>query len=411
MKFRNRLARARTAGLSALLLLPLAAAAQTTNVYRPIAAGQIDLMSVPLLAVGGNAISNVFAAAPVDSIIYLWDLDLQNWTISQKTAEDWPGSDRILQPGEAFGFEPATAQTVVLTGTPLDFPFVFPVSARKSMLAVPLPETGIWGHCQLSWLLPPGSTVAFWDRPNQKWLGPYTNAPDGRWEAAAFHHLLLAGDGFAVEQPLGSPDVGWTQFEFSPPPAQTATVVRAVDSNQWDLISLPLQTDSGNVFGAFETNAPAGTQVLFYDAALTNFSGGTKSTKGWDAPTANRVVLPGESFFLKSPATNSLSLALSGTVPGSSVTNAVNERWTALGYPYPDEIAWTDTALASNLPTGALVYFWDGDRQRYDVFRKGPPAKGGWGAASNHVVLPGDGFIVRQPPGSTPFLWTQERGN
>lgn len=193
--------------------------------------------------------------------------------------------------------------------------------------------------------------------------------------------------------------------------AQTTNVYRPIPAGQWDLMSVPLQTDSGNVFGTFETNAPAGTQVLFYDDAVTNFSGGTKSTKGWDAPTANRVVLPGESFFLKSPAATGMVVSLAGTIPGSSVTNQIHGRWTALGYPYPDEIAWTDTALASNLPPGALVYFWDGDRQHYDVFRKGPPVRGGWGAASNHVVRPGDGFIVRQPPGSAPFLWIQERGN
>lgn len=411
MNMRNAYSRARAAGTAALLLLPFAAAAQTTNVIRPIEAGQVDLMSVPLVAVGGNAISNVFAEAADGSVIYLWDANLQAWTFSQKGPKDWPGSSRELQPGEAFFFEPAGAQTVVLTGTPLGFPFMIAVPARKSMLAVPLPESGIWGHCQLSWLLPPGSTVAFWDRPNGTWIGPFTNAPDGRWNSAAYHHLLLAGDGFAVEQPPGSPDVGWAQFEFSPPPAQTATVVRAATSNQWALMSVPLMTASGNAFGAFETNAPSGTQVYFYEPALANFVGESKSSKGWATPQSNRVVLPGESFFLKAPATNDISIALTGTIPVSSATNQVLARWTALGYPYPDNIVWTDTSLASNLPTGALVYFWDVDRQQYDTFRKGPPAKGGWGAASNRVIHPGDGFIVRQPLGSAPFLWIQERGN
>lgn len=194
--------------------------------------------------------------------------------------------------------------------------------------------------------------------------------------------------------------------------AQTATVVRTVDSNQWDLMSMPLLTASGNKFGAFETNAPVGTQVYFYDPAVSNFDGGTKNLKGWDAPRSNRVVLPGESFFLKTPATNGLSLALTGTVPVAPVTNQVLARWTALGYPCPDEIAWGNLALASNLPPGTLVYFWDVGSQEYDIYRKGPPAKGGWGAdASNHVVHPGDGFIVRQPLGSAPFPWIQERGN
>ena len=260
-------------------------------------------------------------------------------------------------------------------------------------------------------LPPPGSTVAFWDLPNQQWLGPYTNAPDGRWDSAAYHHLLLAGDGFAVEQPPGSPNIGWTQFEFSPPPAQTATVVRAAASNQWDLMSIPLLKASGNKFGAFETNAPSGTRVSFYDPAFTNFYAGNKGVKGWQPANSNRVVLPGESFFLKAPATNDMSIALTGTIPVSSVTNQVNARWSALGYPYPEDAIWTDTSLASNLPAGSLVYFWDVDRQQYDTFRKGPPAKGGWGSASNRVIHPGDGFFVRQPPGSAPFLWIQERGN
>ena len=53
MSIRNAHSRARAAGTAALLLLPFAAAAQTTNIIRPIAAGQTDLMSVPLVAVGG----------------------------------------------------------------------------------------------------------------------------------------------------------------------------------------------------------------------------------------------------------------------------------------------------------------------------------------------------------------------
>ena len=411
MNIRNAHSRARVVGTAALLLLPFAAAAQTTNVVRPIADGQVDLMSVPLVVEGGNAVSNVFAAAAVDSIIYFWDATLQTWNSSQKTAKDWPGDNRELIPGEAFFFEPAGAQTVVLTGTPPELPLTLTVPARKSMLSVPLPESGIWGHCPLSRQLPPGSTVAFWDRPNGAWLGPYTNAPDGQWETAAFDHVLLAGDGFAVTQPEGSPDLSWTEFGFTPPPAPVTNVVRALEADRGDLISMPLLTASGNKFGAFETNAPAGTAVYFYDAATTNFEGGIKSDKGWPTPQSNRVVLPGESFFLKSPTGGSFAVSVDGTSLCLPVTNQVNERWTALGYPFPDDVVWTDTSLASNLATGSLVYFWDLDEQQYQTYRKGPPAKGGWGSASNYVVHPGDGFFVRQPPGSAPFLWIQERGN
>jgi hypothetical protein len=187
-------------------------------------------------------------------------------------------------------------------------------------------------------------------------------------------------------------------------------ITRPVESNQWDLMSVPLIVSPTNKFGLVATNAAQGSTVFFYNPAASNYWGSAKGLKGWPAAASNRVVLPGESFFLWQPTTTGHAISVSGTVPVGPVTNQIHERWSALGYPYPVDVVWTDTSLSSNLPTGALVYFWNLGRQQYDIFRKGPPAKGSWGPASNHVIRPGDGFIVRQPPGSAPFLWVQERG-
>ena len=187
----------------------------------------------------------------------------------------------------------------------------------------------------------------------------------------------------------------------------TTNFARKTDTNQWDLMSVPLDISSSNKFGLVASNAAAGSVVYFYDPAISNFAGGQKSSKGWPSAQSNRMVLPGESFFLKTPADTGHVISVSGTFPGGPVTNQVSARWSALGYPYPVDVAWTDTSLSSNLPTGALVYFWSLGRQQYDICRKGPPAKGGWGVASNHVIHPGDGFIVRQPLGSAPFIWSE----
>ena len=189
--------------------------------------------------------------------------------------------------------------------------------------------------------------------------------------------------------------------------AQTTNISRWVESNQWDLMSVPLIVSPSNKFGHFSTNAAVGSIVYFYDPALTNFSGGTKSLKGWMTSISNRMVLPGESFFLKASPETSHVISVSGTVPVGPVTNQIHARWSALGHPYPVDVAWTDTSLSSNLPAGSLVYFWNLGGQSYDIYRKGPPAKGGWGPASNHVIHPGDGFFVRQPLGSTPFTWIE----
>ena len=192
--------------------------------------------------------------------------------------------------------------------------------------------------------------------------------------------------------------------------AQTGSIVRTVDAGRWDLMSVPVNISPSNKFGLVASNVVTGSIVYFYDPAATNFSGSIKSVKGWQPSTSNRMVLPGESFFLHASSSSGYAMDLHGDVPAGPVTNQVHERWSALGYPFPDETVWTDTALAGDLPVGSLVYFWDPGLGKFNAFRKGLPAKGGWGAASNHILSPGDGFIVRQPPGSAPFLWIQERG-
>lgn len=191
--------------------------------------------------------------------------------------------------------------------------------------------------------------------------------------------------------------------------AQTGSITRTVDADGWDLMSVPFFAAPTNKFGVIATNVSVGSRVYFYDSGLTNFSMTTKSLKGWPTTISMKPILPGESFFLHAYTNSGYTMDLHGDVPAGPVTNQVHERWSALGYPFPDETAWTDTALASDLPVGSLVYFWDADLGKFNTFRKGPAAKGGWGAASNHIISPGDGFVVRQPPGSAPFLWIQER--
>ena len=190
---------------------------------------------------------------------------------------------------------------------------------------------------------------------------------------------------------------------------QTIEIARTIGPTQFDLISIPLLTASNNQFAVMTTNAPNFSSAYFFDAPTTNFISAQKSGKGlWSAEAANRIILPGESFFLKSSPFADCEVTIQGMTPPSPVTHQIYERWSALGYPYPEDIQWTHTTLASNLPIGTLVYFWSRNAQQFQTFLKGPPAKGGWGtAATKFVIHPGDGFIVRQPPGSTPFIWTE----
>ena len=63
------------------------------------------------------------------------------------------------------------------------------------------------------------------------------------------------------------------------------------------------------------SNATVGSTVFFWDEALQVWSGGGKSTKGWQAAQSNRVVLAAEGFFLKDVG------------PTSSWTNSKPYTW------------------------------------------------------------------------------------
>ena len=78
-------------------------------------------------------------------------------------------------------------------------------------------------------------------------------------------------------------------------------------------MSIPLDsmTEADIVFGrtSVANEAPPGTWVYFWDETAQIWSGGAKSAAGggrWAAAQSNRVVLAGESFFMKDIGTNTV---------------------------------------------------------------------------------------------------------
>ena len=86
--------------LAGLLLLPLVAFGQAGFINRPIAAGQMDLLSVPFIVTGGNTVSNIFPTLPAGSVFYFWDDTLNTWTPVFGSSKDWaPIGSRQVLPG------------------------------------------------------------------------------------------------------------------------------------------------------------------------------------------------------------------------------------------------------------------------------------------------------------------------
>ena len=170
----------------------------------------------------------------------------------------------------------------------------------------------------------------------------------------------------------------------------------------------PSSEDGAFTFGDLEiaSDLGLGSSVLFWDAGSQAWSGGSKSGRGWPFAQANHVLLPGEACFVKNVGGDVTTTAL-GLVPTnatSSVAYAGSGAWTPMACPYPVEVTFGDTELASQLPQGSSVLFWDVARQKWSG---GAKSARGWAAAqANRVIAPGEGFFVQSPHAGT---WVADR--
>jgi len=171
-----------------------------------------------------------------------------------------------------------------------------------------------------------------------------------------------------------------------------------------DLIALsaPLNsmTDTQILFGAtsIADEAPVGSEVYFWDEVLQVWSPAAKSGKGWPAGAANRVLEPGEAFFLKgdAAAVSDVEVTITGEVPEDATLSRAIVGGSSLGTvgnPFPVDFTFGTSAVASNAAVGSEVYFWDVALQVWS-----PAAKSGKGwpaGAANRVILAAEGFFLK----------------
>lgn len=71
-----------------------------------------------------------------------------------------------------------------------------------------------------------------------------------------------------------------------------------------------------------------------------------------------------------------------------------------IGYPYPADIRWDHTGLASNAVPGDYIAFWNHYSQAYQIVTRG---ESGWPTNAARVIRPGEGFWFST---STTQTWT-----
>ena len=112
-----------------------------------------------------------------------------------------------------------------------------------------------------------------------------------------------------------------------------------------------------------------GSIVYFWNNNTLDWEYSTKSARGtWPAiQTTNlMMVSPGQAFFLRGPSgtKSNVVVSLLGELPveesmSVGVTGGNNFDMRAISM-YPIEVVFTNSAFATNLPGGSMVYFWNG---------------------------------------------------
>lgn len=182
-------------------------------------------------------------------------------------------------------------------------------------------------------------------------------------------------------------------------------------------LSIPLNNmnEAENVFGrtSVAQEAPQGSSVFFWDEVQQGWSGGAKALKGWSAGISNRIIAPGEAFFLKGAVGGGdVEVTITGEVPDDAQLTRVmsgGNALSAVANPYPVDFKFGESDLAINATQGSSVFFWDEVQQGWSG---GAKALKGWSAGiSNRVILAAEGFFLKEAAAVTdwdqtkPYTW------
>lgn len=193
-------------------------------------------------------------------------------------------------------------------------------------------------------------------------------------------------------------------------------IKKTIPANKLALISVPLDQESdegeGFVFQSVPaiSNMPVGSIVNFWDTQNQKWILQTKSAKsGWGVQK-NRLVAPGECFFIKNPGSTDYELVVSGEVPSDASISRVlpAAALQVVANPYPVPMVFTNFTFAQTLPNGSVANFWDVENQKWILQTKS--AKSGWGVQKNREIAPGEGLFVKPSTNvTTATTWTETR--
>lgn len=173
--------------------------------------------------------------------------------------------------------------------------------------------------------------------------------------------------------------------------------------NSFDSLGAPIAIS--NTFASL----PNQSRVHFWNGSTYVTIGRTLG--GWGAAGSN-VLNRGQGFWVEIPqaaASNTYTVFLMGEVPDDATkVVSVIPGFNMVGVPYPVATKFGDTRYAAVAPNQTRLHVWNGTG--YDTYSR---TLGGWGATTNLVLQPGQGFWMQYPVSfvatnlnlSKPYTW------
>ena len=137
-------------------------------------------------------------------------------------------------------------------------------------------------------------------------------------------------------------------------------------------ITLPLEPiGGGDAWLWSETTLaqqlPNGSYVYFWDSINSKWEPSWKFKNKWQGLGQTQTVAVGEAIFIRSATTAAAQqISLLGelpTDPTMPLTVTGSSNFDTIGVtPYPVEVPFASSALASNLPNNSYVYFWQNNK-------------------------------------------------
>jgi hypothetical protein len=166
---------------------------------------------------------------------------------------------------------------------------------------------------------------------------------------------------------------------------------------------------SGTIVDLIGDQLPVGSSVYVWDRTSNGYLSATRGARsGWSGTGATSLLLRGDAVWLV-PTKDGVqrTVTFMGEAPGAynqAATTTVHNisGADAVGYAYPTDTLWTNTALSSLLGAGSSLHVWNMATQGYDTFTKG--SRSGWGGAATLTIKAGQAFWVTT---SAPIDWSE----